>query len=413
MDIAKDALSIRLRDMIIAIETAVSLVGIDDTNHGKRVGYIASSIAQQLGYSREDIEFAFEFGMLHDIGVSTNAMHQKLVTEFDWDNAQEHCQIGYDLLKSFSPLAHFALPILYHHTAWQQLKNLDIPQYVALMANLIFLADRIDVLAATHYEHDILLARKDIDNEIVRQQARYFEPTLVDAYLELSKSEAFWIMLQGQHIYRFTWEMAARKTQTHELSLDEIKQLSQIMAYIVDQKSPFTAEHSLRVGELSLYIAKNYGLDDEQCKKIEIAGLLHDLGKLNIPDEILDKPGKLNDDERAIMFHHSYETYEILRHIAGLEDIAQWAAFHHESINGKGYPFHKTALSLSTEARIIAVSDVFQALAQARPYRKGLDVNKIVTILHDMVTEGKLDQSIVHFVEQHQDECYRVAVGSY
>ncbi|WP_342607450.1 HD-GYP domain-containing protein [Vibrio tritonius] len=406
------AFKVNRRDLILAIETAVSLVGVDDTNHGKRVGYIASCIAKQLGLSDTDVEYAFELGMLHDIGVSTNATHKKLVSEFDWDHAQEHCKIGYELLKSFPPLAQFAVPILYHHTPYPQLAQADISGRDAMMANLVFLADRVDVLGASHYGSDILLARMDITAELCHQASHYFDFELVQAYIKLAESEAFWIMLQDNHIHHFTWEMAQRCANQQSLSLDELKQLSQIMAYIVDQKSPFTAEHSLRVGALSLYIAQQYGMGEEQCKKVEIAALLHDIGKLKIPDEILDKPGKLTPEEQAVMFQHSYETFEILHHINGLEEIAQWASSHHEGINGHGYPFHKSGPNLSMEARIIAVSDVFQALAQTRPYREGMNIDKIMVILEDMVESGKLDRTIVEFVNHHQQSCYDIAVGN-
>ena len=109
-------LQVDLRQMIIAIETAVSQVGMNDTNHGKRVGYIASQIGHQLNFSDGEIQYAFELGLLHDCGVSTEQMHTNLVNHFDWNNADIHCKVGYRLLKDFEPLSKFATPILYHHT---------------------------------------------------------------------------------------------------------------------------------------------------------------------------------------------------------------------------------------------------------------------------------------------------------
>ena len=195
------------------------------------------------------------------------------------------------------------------------------------------------------------------------------------------------------------------------LSVSELRHFALIMAYIVDQKSPFTAKHSEKVGTLARHIAELFGLFKEQCTKIEIAGFLHDIGKLRMPDEILEKPGALTDIDRAIMNQHSYETYEILRHIDGLDDIAYWAAYHHEGLNGSGYPFHPNSKELSVESRILAISDVFQACVQDRPYRDGMPLNEVIDILNKLAKKGKLDKSIVELVQENDQSCFDVAKG--
>jgi putative nucleotidyltransferase with HDIG domain len=403
-------LHIDLRQMIIAIETAVSLVGMNDTNHGKRVGYIASQIAHQMGFSEQAAQYSFDLGLLHDCGVSTEQMHSNLVNHFDWSDAHIHCEIGYRLLKDFEPLSKFAIPILYHHTPWEELSHIDISTHDARMANLIFLSDRIDVQALSHYETDILLAKNEIVKSISSYEGTYFDPQLVDAFRQIESSEAFWIALEARHITRYTWDMGQIESD-QALTIPQLKQLSLIMAYIVDQKSPFTAKHSIGVASLAHYLASTYGLPADHCEKIEIAGLLHDLGKLHTPDHILEKSGPLNDIERSIMNQHSYETYEILRHIKGLDEIARWASFHHEGLNGVGYPFHPAKKDLSIEARIIAVADIFQALVQDRPYRAGLPIQKVTGILDDLTKNGKLDADIVGLAKKHGEQCYQIAKG--
>lgn len=410
MDQSPD-LNIDLRQMVIAIETAVSLVGMNDTNHGKRVGYIASQIGSELGFSDLDLQYVFELGLLHDCGVSTEQMHSSLVNHFDWVDAHIHCNIGYQLLRSFEPLSKFAIPILYHHTPWTELSDKNISVQDARMANLIFLSDRIDVLSASHYESDILLAKDAIVQSITGYSGSYFAPELVGAFQRIEQTEAFWIALEDRHITRYTWDMG--HISSHQpLTLGQIKHLSLIMSYIVDQKSPFTAQHSVRVADVARFIASSYGLSPAQCDKVEIAGLLHDLGKLHTPDDILDKPGALNSTERAIMNQHSYETYEILRHIEGLGEVARWAAFHHEGVNGAGYPFHPKERDLSTEARIIAVADIFQALVQDRPYRDGMKLEQVLEIINELSDTGKLDKEVAVLVNQLADQCYEIARGT-
>lgn len=108
---------------------------------------------------------------------------------------------------------------------------------------------------------------------------------------------------------------------------------------------------------------------------------------------------------------HSFNTYSIIKNIHGLEKIAEWAAQHHERVDGTGYPYHLGEGSVSLKARIIAVEDVFQALAQERPYRGPLNPDVILKILNEMVDDGKLDKDIVMYVNQNLDACWRAAVG--
>jgi len=140
------------------------------------------------------------------------------------------------------------------------------------------------------------------------------------------------------------------------------------------------------------------GVSPENCDKIEVAGLLHDLGKLRVPDEVLNKPGKLDEHERQIMNTHSFETYQILRRIDGFAEIALWAAYHHEEPGGSGYPFHVPEQRLSLEARILRVADIFQAMAQNRPYRAGMAPEQIKSFLLELCEKGKLDAAVVEVV---------------
>lgn len=404
------AIEIDHRQMVMAIEATVDLVGMNDTSHGKQVGYIATQLAHLLKMDESQIEFLFELGLLHDCGVSSDQVHGQLVNHFDWEDAHIHCEIGYQLLKDFEPLAEYATPILYHHTAWDELQQQDLDPLMVRYANLIFLADRIDMMSAAHYGNDILIYRRQVLEGIQGFSGRYFDPELVAAFEQLQPSEAFWIALEDRHIIRFSWDMG-RHSHKHPMSLQQLKQLARMLSYIVDQKSPFTAQHSTRVAILSRYLAEQMGLTEEQIDKIEVAGYLHDLGKLRTPDQILDKPGKLTERERAIMVQHSFETYEILRQIDGLDEIARWAAYHHEEMNGHGYPFHLDRKEIAVEARLIAVADVFQALVQDRPYRPGMSLEKVIEILDQFVEQQKLAPNIVEIAKQHAERCYVIARG--
>ena len=398
------------RQMVVAIETAVDLVGMNDTSHGKRVGYIATQIAHAMGKEEDELQSIFELGLLHDCGVSSDQVHGNLVSHFDWEDAHIHCEIGYRLLKDFEPLAHFALPILHHHTPWNELLSSGVPEEVQFLSNLIFLADRIDVMSAAHYGKDILLAKRQIVETIRGYGGTYFDPKLVELFCEIEQSEAFWIALEDRHVNRFARDME-RFQHMQPLNMIQLKQMAQILSYVVDQKSPFTAQHSARVAILARYLALAYGLTEFQADKIEIAGFLHDIGKLRTPDDILQKPGPLNPAERSIMNHHSFETYEILRQIDGLQDIAIWAAYHHEEVNRGGYPFHPREHEFSIEARIIAVADVFQALVQDRPYREGMPLEQVLDMLDRFIESGKLDPKVVKVAKDNGEKCFDISAG--
>ena len=389
-------MTVDLRDVIYALSDALDLVGIDDVGHGKRVGTMAAACARTLGLRDAEITFMFDLGMLHDIGVSSTETHKHIVSEFDWQDSQIHCEVGYRALQDFLPLAKMALPIRYHHTQWERLCGCsDITPAVAMQANLIFLVDRVDALAAPFYaDRSLLMHTGSVRDQIKRHAGHYFAPEIVDAFLASSVTEAFWLQLEPRGIQAILQDMLASH-EPYRASIAELKQLGEIFSRIVDAKSPFTAVHSLGVARLARLIAERMGISAENCDKIEIAGLLHDLGKLRIPDSILDKPGKLDDRERKIINSHSFETYQILRNIKGFEEIAPWAAYHHEEPDGSGYPFHIRNLDLPIEARILRVADIFQAMAQERPYRKGLSPDAVLDFLNDLVAKGRIEANIV------------------
>lgn len=387
-------LSADLHQVVYALSDALDLVGVDDIAHGKRVGIMAAECARAADLDQAEIMFLFDLGMLHDIGVSSTRTHGHLVSEFDWESSQVHCEVGHALLSAFSPLAKFASAVRYHHTHWDQLQSLDIDSRTAERANLVYLVDRVDALAASHYgDGSLLMNVGQIRQQIADHAGSFFAPHLVDTFLKASQSEAFWLSLEPRSVQAYLHDMMARG-ETYIASVDELKSLARVFSQIVDAKSPFTAEHSLGVASTARYIAELMGVSSINCDKIEIAGLLHDLGKLRIPDEILEKPAPLDDCERKIMNTHSFETFQILRNIRGFEEITPWAAYHHEEPDGTGYPFHLKRDQMPLEARILRVADIFQAMVQDRPYRKGLSADQVDEFLDGLKANGKIDPEI-------------------
>jgi putative nucleotidyltransferase with HDIG domain len=146
------------------------------------------------------------------------------------------------------------------------------------------------------------------------------------------------------------------------------------LARAIDAKSAWTAGHSERVTRLALKIGQSMGMNAQDLKIMHRGGLLHDIGKIGTPPAVLDKPGKLDDDELRIMRDHVQTGLRILEPIPGLGEALPIVAQHHEWFDGSGYPLGLAGENISLYARVFAVADAFDAMTSDRPYRKGLPV---------------------------------------
>ena len=403
---------INLHEAIYSLSDALDLVGVTHIHHGKRVAYMAVEFGKMLGWERSRLDKLFQAAILHDCGVSRTTVHEKLA-QFEWEEESEHCRAGAALLATCPLLSGLSPIVLHHHTHWSSLEEMDLPVEEKLSANCIYMADRVDILTLGYLAGniDILLGKEEIRRKVAEKSGEWFCSDLAEAFLEISCSEAFWFSLESDHVSGFvaTW---LSETKAAPMSFPELRSLARVFSSIVDAKSPFTKEHSDRVAALSRHIGTLFGLSEKTCEMLELAGLLHDIGKLRIPDALLEKPGKFTDAERVTVLRHSFDTYNILRNIRGMEEISLWAAQHHERLDGTGYPYHLKKRALSFEARIVEVADVFQALAQRRPYRESLPAEKIMDNLTEEAGRGRLDEKVVAKVGSNLRACWEVAMGS-
>jgi HD-GYP domain-containing protein (c-di-GMP phosphodiesterase class II) len=401
---------INLHQAIYSLSDALDLVGVTHIHHGKRVAYIAAECAKQAGWASDRLNALFQAAILHDCGVSKTLVHARLA-QFEWENEAEHCSRGAELLQECDLLQPLAGLVQYHHTHWDELQTLDLPESLKLSANCIYMADRIDIscLTVRGATANLLLSKDHIRKLIADRRGTWFAPELVDVFLEVSHSEAFWFALENEHVSGY---VAKWMSESHALDIDfrALRNLVQVFSRIVDAKSTFTREHSDGVACLAHYLGELMGLSERTCEMLELAGLLHDLGKLRVPDELLEKNAKLTAEEYADVKRHSFDTFSILKNIHGLEEVALWAGQHHERVDGSGYPYQRKQGQISLESRIVAVADVFQALAQTRPYRGPLAPPAILAILKDEAARGRLDDNVVAKIEAHLMECYRASL---
>ncbi|MEW6662426.1 MAG: HD-GYP domain-containing protein [Bacillota bacterium] len=381
--------SVPLLAMTKCLSDAMDLVSPVLTNHHIQVAYIAQELAAELELPVEEQSQLIFAGLLHDSGALS--LQERLnAVQFDLEGPSKHAELGFILFRDFEPLARAAHLIRYHHLPWEEGQEMP-DSVVPLGSHVLHLADRVAVLIDNRI--GILSQATGIVERINSNKGTMFVPELVNAFKSLAKKEYFWLDTVSPSL----WSLLSRrasivKTELHSKGLF---QLAELFGRIIDFRSRFTAVHSSGVAAAAEALAGFFGFSENECQMMRIAGYLHDLGKLAIPDAILEKPGKLSSEEYYIIKAHTFHTFRILETISELEVINTWASYHHERLDGKGYPFHHRAENLSMGSRIMAVADVFTAITEDRPYRKGMSRQEAFKVLCRMAQDSALDKEVV------------------
>ena len=224
-------------------------------------------------------------------------------------------------------------------------------------------------------------------------QKKYDQVKVKDpAKVQISESVRSRVAQGVQYLYQDT-QSADFTNASRSITDDLLKAIEDNDAVAVDigalkVSDEYTFKHSVDVATMSMIVARKYGLDDQQVYEIGIAGLLHDIGKSKIPNEILNKAARLTDEEFAIMKQHSVYGYRILQPKEDLStEIKLGVLQHHEKINGKGYPMGVTGDKIDLFARLISISDIYDALVTERPYKKAYSQRDAVEMIMSMTME--------------------------
>lgn len=251
---------------------------------------------------------------------------------------------------------------------------------IPIESRILAIAQHLDVFASEYGAETAL--------EVLRERSRrWFDPELVRAVDRLQRQGGLWPYALASDPEWETRQVALdlAPQAVHELAAPDVDLLCEAFADVVDAKSPFTFRHSIGVTSAALRIARDLGLSNAGLSLVRRAALLHDLGKLAIPNSILDKPSPLDADQWKIVQDHPRLTNEILSRIRSFGELAFIAGAHHERLDGSGYPNHLTHEYLPLEARILAVADVYGALTEDRPYRAALSHEQALSVLRDEV----------------------------
>jgi HD-GYP domain-containing protein (c-di-GMP phosphodiesterase class II) len=233
----------------------------------------------------------------------------------------------------------------------------------------------------------------DAAYQVARARAgSWFDPSLVEALEGFEEDTAFWATLGATDQLD---QVSDLEPHDRVILADEgrLDQVAEAFAQVIDAKTPYTARHSAGVAGIAVGIARAMGLGAEERRVLHRAGLLHDIGKLGVSNLILDKPGKLTDDEFAQVRKHPQHTLEILMRVRRFRSFAGTAAAHHERLDGSGYHIGLEGEDLGPLARILAVADVCEALSAERPYRPALGVEEVFSIMRRQVGSALCPQA--------------------
>lgn len=381
---------------VTALSSSLDLAGQAHSYHMRRVAVMALAVAHALGWPADRQRDALYAGLLHDCGVGSHDEHDELIGGIEPPGTEPHCRRGAEYLAECLPLGRFAPVVAHHHTPWRELSRQPLDAATMLLSNLVLLADRADALHVRVVGHRPG-EWQAIGNRLAPLAGTMFHPPLIECFRDLAETEAFWLRLLPEYVETVEYDFTV-SPDPDDYDLEATRSLARLFARIVDANSPFTGEHSLGVGRLAARLGQLAGLGAATCDQLEIAGLLHDIGKLRVPKEIIDKPGSLTEDERRLVRRHSYDSFRILAPVFADTSIPRWAALHHERLSGTGYPFGLTDDAIDFGARVVAVADVLQALAQRRPYRPALADAEILALLRSMAADHHLDPLLVGYV---------------
>jgi HD-GYP domain-containing protein (c-di-GMP phosphodiesterase class II) len=397
-EVKKDS-RVRLLDLVVCLSDAMDFIDPAVVNHHKQVALIAYCIGRQMGLTNAEQKQLVLAAALHDIGAFT-LKERKDNLSFEMLAPHLHAERGYALLSLFKPIADVAGIVRFHHLSWDNGSGAEqAGKKVPAASHILNLADRVSVLI--NKKQEVLSQVPAVCRKIREESGRMFRPDAVDAFLTLASREYFWLDTLSSSPQSIFFHKL--RSASIGLTSADMMGFCRLFSRIIDFKSQFTATHSSGVAASAEMLAKRIGFSERDCRLMKIAGLLHDLGKLAVPVEILNKPSGLAAKEWHMIRHHSFYTYRLLEKIPALGVVKKWAAFHHERLDGSGYPFHLTAKDLPLGSQVMSVADVFTAITENRPYRAGMTRRNAIRVMDDMVRSSALNGNLVAVLKAGYD----------
>ncbi|MDY8111072.1 HD domain-containing phosphohydrolase [Fulvimarina sp. 2208YS6-2-32] len=421
----KSSQNVLLSDLLGALSYALDLTEGQPAGHCIRATYIAQAIGRRLGLPDLQLWELYYMVMLKDLGCSSNAARIcELYLSDDISFKQNFKTLGTSLPKILgfvvshtgrkSPLgerlkaivnilknggeivdelietrchrgAEIAAALRFPRAVCEGIHALDerwngegrperrAGTAIPLYARIALLSQVVDVF------HSAAGPQAALD-EIEARTGHWFDPHIANVFAEIATEPSFWDELRRDDLAQRVvgMEPPGSLIRVDDKYLDEI---AQAFAQVIDSKSPFTSGHSERVAIYAEITAQQLGYSEADCRWLKRAALLHDIGKLGVSNSILDKNGKLDDEEWIAMRSHADLSEKILARVPIFSEMARIGGAHHEKLDGRGYPRGLKGDEIDERTRIVSVADVFDALTADRPYRAAMSVEKALSIM--------------------------------
>lgn len=422
------AQNIHLAEIVGALSYALDITEGQPQGHSLRCCWIGMHIGRAIGLSDAELSDLYYTLLLKDVGCSSNAarlcqlyLANDLQFKSDYkfidhtlpqllgfilshtgmkESLAERFRAVVNIVRNGGEIAKelietrcnrgadIARQMRFSETVAQGILDLDEHwngkgQPVGIAGESISLGARVALLAQVIDVFYMSGGPRDAMREVRQRKGIWFDPHLVGVFEGIATDPSFWVGLGAEDIEA---RVLALEPVQLVITVDDdyLDDVAAGFAKVVDSKSPFTSGHSDRVALFTDMIAEVMGMPADRRRWLKRAALLHDIGKLGVSNQVLDKPGKLDDAEFAEIKRHPELGETILLRIAAFADMARIAATHHEKLDGTGYPRRLSAESLPLETRIVTTADIFDALTADRPYRAAMPVAKAFSIMAEM-----------------------------
>lgn len=365
-------------------------------NHSRRVAYLSARLGERLGLNPEERADLAAYALLHDNALTEYQLMERragrrVPRSEEGEAYSYHCEAGEKNIRVFPFLQWRPNVIRCHHenydgTGLYRVRGESIP----LWARILRIADHTDVLF--HLSEWTPEKKPAVLRHLQENSGVLYDPALVGPFGKALDGMTPWELSNegiGPNLSAVT---APRRVS---MPYRDLIRISALFAHIIDCKSPFTLDHSQGVAEKAKRLGEHFELKERTRSELYIAAYLHDIGKLAVPNALLEKPGRLTLAEFGTVKLHARRTHDILRVVDGFGDIERWASGHHERLDGSGYFRGTSGRDQDFCTRLLQCADVYQALVEERPYRAGMAPDQAFAVLRKEEERGRLDGAVV------------------